>query len=362
MSLNQEELSRYARHLILTEIGIAGQEKLKQAKILCIGAGGLGSASISYLSAAGIGTLGIVDADHVELSNLQRQIIHGHSNIGQLKVLSAEQWIKNNNKEVKVEVYPQRLTAENALNIISHYDLVIDGTDNVESRYLINDTCYFAKKPNIHASIFRFDGQLSVFCTQNGPCYRCLFPEIPAQDAAISNCREAGVLGVLPGLLGVMQATEALKLIIGCGKPLINRLLTVNALEMQYNTLALSRNPACALCGENPGIKTIQSIKAIQANHAIDVARLRREIEKNPDLKLLDVREPFELKTLKPIENALHIPLNIIPDNLDRIPRNETFIVYCKSGGRAHQAVLLLREQGFDCLNLLGGMEAWHAR
>lgn len=361
MLLNQEELSRYARHLCLPEIGITGQEKLKQAKILCIGAGGLGSAAISYLTAAGIGFLGIMDSDCVELSNLQRQIIHGYPNIGQLKVISAQQWIKNNNPQVQVKIYPERLTAKNAQHIIADYDLIIDGTDNFASRYLINDACYFAKKPNIHASIYRFEGQISVFCAQNGPCYRCLFPVIPPADA-IPNCSEAGVLGVLPGLLGLMQATEALKLIIGCGQPMINRLLTVNALEMQFNNLDLLKNPACLLCGENPSIKTVENICATPTKHAIDVPCLRRKMAMNPGLKLLDVREPFELQTLKPIEHAINIPLNTLSNHLDLIPRNESFIVYCKSGVRSYQAVRFLREHGFDCLNLLGGIEAWNAR
>lgn len=369
-SLNQEELSRYARHLCLPEIGITGQEKLKQAKVLCVGAGGLGSTAISYLTAAGIGTLGIVDPDRVEMSNLQRQIIHSHPNIGQLKVHSAQQWIKNNNPQVQVKVYPERLTAENAQHIISEYDLVIDGTDNFESRYVINDACYFTNKPDIHASIYRFEGLMSVFCVQNGPCYRCLFPIMPPPNA-IPSCSEAGVLGVLPGLLGLMQATEALKLIIGFGQPMLNRLLTVNALDMQFNTLALAKNPDCLLCGENPSIKTVETVETIktvesilvtQTNHAIDVTCLLSKMSMNPSLMLFDVRDPFELQILKPIENAVHIPLNTLPDHLDLIPRNETFIVYCKSGRRSHLAVQFLREHGFECLNLLGGIEAWHAR
>ena len=361
MIFNQQELARYARHFSLAEIGMHGQEKLKQAKILCVGAGGLGSAAISYLAAAGIGTLGIVDDDVVELSNLQRQIIHGYSDIGKAKVLSAQQWINNNNPEVKVELYQQRLTPNLAASIIPHYDLVIDGTDNFASRYLINDACYFAKKPNIHASIFRFDGQISVFCTENGACYRCLFPEIPEKDA-IPNCAQAGVLGVLPGLLGVMQATEALKLIVGCGNPLINRLLTVNALEMQFNTFALSKNPQCTLCGENPSIKELSMMNTTlpPAESEIDVNSLRQRLEQNLPLKLFDVREPFELLVKEPIENAINIPLNDIPNNLDIFPKNEVFVVYCKSGIRSHHAVLYLRDLGFDCLNLLGGIEAWH--
>jgi len=363
MSLCQEEFQRYARHLNLSEIGIEGQEKLKQAKVLCVGAGGLGSAAISYLTAAGIGTLGIVDDDIVELSNLQRQIIHGQANIGQQKVLSAYQWIKDNNPHVNVVLYQQRLTTENALRIISQYDIVIDGTDNFESRYLINDACYFAKKPNVHASIFRFEGQISVFCDYLGPCYRCLFPEIPPQNL-IPNCAEAGVLGVLPGLLGVMQATEALKLILSCGNSLINRLLTVNVLTMEFNTLITPKNPTCALCGDNPSIKTVEMIMSTcdktQPDYVINVAMLRKQLEENPHMKLFDVREPIELITVEPIENAVNIPLQRTPDNLDKFPRNETFIVYCKSGIRSHHAVMFLREQGFDCKNLLGGIDAWH--
>jgi rhodanese-related sulfurtransferase len=240
--------------------------------------------------------------------------------------------------------------------------VIIDGTDNFASRYLINDACFFAKKSNIHASILQFSGQISVFCSPSGPCYRCLFPSQPPADA-IPNCAEGGVFGVLPGLLGVMQATEALKIIVGCGEPLINRLLNVNTLNMEFDLFSLNRNPDCALCGDNPTIKTLQMLtptcKTSLPDHNIDAITLRQQLQQNPDLVLIDVREPYELEIISAIGNAINIPLNTLPDNLNKLPRTAPFVVYCKSGGRSLHATQFLREQGFDCQNLSGGIEKW---
>jgi molybdopterin/thiamine biosynthesis adenylyltransferase/rhodanese-related sulfurtransferase len=356
MNLTIEEEKRYARHINLPEVGLEGQVKIKSAKVLCVGAGGLGSPIISYLTAAGVGTLGIIDDDVVDLSNLQRQIIHNPAQIGQPKVLSAAQWIKDNNPHVNVITYQEKLTTENALDIISQFDITIDCTDNFVSRYLINDACFFVNKPNIQASILRFDGQVAIYGMENGPCYRCLFPEIPPQNA-VPNCAEGGVFGVLPGLLGIIQATEALKLIIGFGETLMNRLLCVNTLTMEFNTFVLSRNPECALCGDNPSIKNLKP--SIQKNETIDVISLANELKHNPNLLLVDVREPFELLKTQPIANAINIPLNSIPDHIEQFPRDEVFVVYCKSGMRSEYAVTFLRNQGFNCQNLIGGIDAW---
>ena len=356
MTLTELEQKRYSRHISLPEIGLVGQQKLKQAKVLCVGAGGLGSSVISYLTAAGVGTIGIIDDDIVDLSNLQRQIIHHPASVGQPKVISAANWIKENNPHITVIVFQEKLTASNALNIIPEFDITIDCTDNFSSRYLINDACFLTKKPNIQASVLRFDGQVSIFGMPNGPCYRCLFPAMPTTNA-IPNCAESGVLGVLPGLLGIIQATEALKLIMGFGETLANRLLCVNTLTMEFNTFKLSRNPDCVLCGDNPKIKNLKI--HTKNEDAIDVASLRDELRKQPNLMLLDVREPFELLLTAPIANAINIPLNNIPDHLEQLPRSETFIIYCKSGFRSEYAVTFLRKQGYDCLNLLGGIEAW---
>lgn len=362
MPLNQEELQRYTRHFSLSEVGITGQKKIQQAKVLCVGAGGLGSPVIAYLSAAGVGTLGIIDHDVVDISNLQRQIIHNTFSIGQPKVLSAARWVKENNPHVKVITYQESLNTDNALTIIPQYDAIIDGTDNFASHYLINDACFFAKKPYIYASILQFSGQISVFCSPKGPCYRCLFPSMPPADA-VPNCAEGGVFGVLPGLLGVMQATEALKVIVGCGEPLINRLLSVNTLNMEFDLFSFSRNPDCALCGDNPTITTLQmstpTCKTLLPEHNIDATTLRQQLQENPDLVLIDVREPYELAIIDGIDNAINIPLNTLPDNLNKLPRTTPFVVYCKSGSRSLHATKFLREQGFDCQNLSGGIEKW---
>ncbi len=365
VKVNPDAVQRYSRHLSLPEVGPAGQAKIRQAKVLCVGAGGLGTPVITYLTAAGIGELGIIDPDRVELSNLQRQTIFETATIGELKVVSAERWINHHNPDVRVVTYQQRLNADNALDIISQYDIIIDGTDNFSSRYLINDACHFAGKPNIQASIFQFKGQISIFCTPQGPCYRCLFPEIPAKDA-IPDCATGGVLGVLPGLFGVMQATEALKLIIGCGEPLIHRLLTVNTLNMSFKTIHIGKNPDCALCGQHPTITQLEEIMHTchhhpqPSQHAIDAATLRAQLQQNPHLKLIDVREPFELLETGIIGNAVNIPLNTLPDHLGKLSKEEHYIVYCRSGGRSGRAVAFLRDLGYACTNLTGGITGFN--
>ncbi len=360
-----EESARYARHLILPEIGPAGQARLKQARVLLVGAGGLGSPAALYLAAAGVGTLGLVDFDRVDASNLQRQILHGTPDVGRPKLDSARDRLHAINPHVRFVPHPERLTAANALALLAGYDLVLDGTDNFATRYLVNDACALLGKPNVYGSVFRFEGQASVFWAARGPCYRCLYPE-PPPPGAVPSCAEGGVLGVLPGLIGVLQATEAIKLITGAGQPLLGRLLVYDALPMTFRTLTLRKDPACPLCGERPTITALQDYEqlcgtATPERSPMDITP--RDLKQNLDAGrkpvLLDVREPVEWN-LGHLPGATWIPLGDLPARVGELSRDADIVCYCKAGGRSARALQFLKAQGFTRVrNLAGGILAW---
>ena len=366
-ALTPEELRRYARHLILPEVGPEGQEKLKRARVLCVGAGGLGSPLVLYLAAAGVGTLGVVDFDAVDASNLQRQILHGSGDVGRSKLASAAERVAAVNPNVRFVPYETRLSSENALAILRDYDVVADGTDNFPTRYLVNDACVLLGKPNVYASIFRFEGQASVFWAKDGPCYRCLYPE-PPPPGLVPSCAEGGVLGILPGLLGTIQATETLKLLLGVGAPLVGRLLLVDALGMRFRELRLRKSPECAVCGEHPTVTRLVDyedfcgVAAPAAGGdagAITPAELKRRLDAGEDLVLLDVREPRETR-INALPGAVEIPLGQIPSQMHRLRRDSEIVAYCKTGARSARATELLREAGFGRVrNLEGGIDRW---
>jgi molybdopterin/thiamine biosynthesis adenylyltransferase/rhodanese-related sulfurtransferase len=362
--LSALERTRYSRHIILPEVGLEGQRKLKAASVLVVGAGGLGSPVSLYLAAAGVGTIGLVDFDEVDLSNLQRQILHGVDDVGSKKLDSAKKRLSALNPEVHVRPHGERLSAENVSALISQYDLVIDGTDNFSTRYLINDACVLAKKANVYGSIYRFEGQASVFLPYEGPCYRCIFPEPPPPEA-VPNCAEGGVLGVLAGLVGTIQATEAIKLILGLGTGLVGRLLLYDALDMRFDSLKLPRNSNCPLCGDQPTIKTVQEIVVQCATtNGAGVKEMRtaeaasRMAEARP-VVLLDVRNPEEYE-LCHIGGCVFIPLKELEDRINELdPKVET-ITYCKSGVRSKKAADILMNRGFaDVKSMQGGILAW---
>lgn len=378
MSLTNEQIKRYSRHLIMPEVGVDGQEKLAAASVLCIGAGGLGSPLALYLAAAGVGHLGILDFDVVDFSNLQRQIIHGEDTIGELKVESARDRILKLNSDVKVTTYNEMLSSENAMEIIKDYDIVVDGTDNFATRYLINDACVLLGKPNVYGSIFRFEGQVSVFDAKHGPCYRCLYPE-PPPPGLVPSCAEGGVLGILPGVIGTLQAAETVKLIIKQGTPLIGRLLFLDVLEMQPREMKLRKDPGCPLCGPNATIKELIDYEVFcgigrgelgqEETTGIDEpAAFVTEIsledfsairDNGSEVVILDVREYHEHEICN-IEESLLIPLGELPDRLDELNENDEIIVHCHHGGRSMRAVHFLQEQGFkNVKNLQGGIDAW---
>ena len=370
MPLTNEQIQRYSRHLIMPEVGVEGQEKLLNAKILLIGAGGLGSPLGLYLSAAGAGTLGLVDFDLVDFSNLQRQVIHGTENVGQPKVESARARILSINPEVKVNVYSTRLTRENTLDILRDYDVVIDGTDNFPTRYLVNDACVFLKKPLVYGSIFRFDGQATVFKTPEGPCYRCLYPE-PPPPGMVPSCAEGGVLGILPGIIGVMQATEAIKLILGKGEPLVGRLVLFNAMEMRFREVKLRKDPDCPVCGKNPTIKELIDYEQFcglaggngSSSADIDeitVKELKDIIDnRGSKVQVIDVREPEEYDIVHLPRSKL-IPLGTLKERLNELDTADEIYVHCKMGGRSAKAVRILKEFGFKkARNVKGGIDAW---
>jgi len=377
ITLTPEELRRYNRHLILPEVGLEGQKKLKAASVLLVGAGGLGSPLALYLAAAGVGRLGLVDFDVVDETNLQRQVLHGTKDVGRPKLESARDRIRDINPYVQVDLYETRLTSENALDIIKEYDLVADGTDNFPTRYLVNDACVLAGKPNVYASIFRFEGQVSVFGTPDGPCYRCLYPE-PPPPGLVPSCAEGGVLGVLPGLVGTIQATEVIKMILGIGTPLIGRLLLVDALHMQFRTLKVRKNPECPICGEHRTIHELIDYEqfcglpsrngeaaAQQATETevpeITVHELKARLERGDRPVILDVRKPHEVQ-IASIGHDLLIPDDELPERLSELEpyRDREIVVYCRSGARSARATKLLREAGFrDVKNLKGGILAW---
>jgi adenylyltransferase/sulfurtransferase len=369
--LTTDELSRYSRHLILPEVGEDGQRKLKAARVLCVGTGGLGSPLALYLAAAGIGTLGLVDFDVVDASNLQRQIIHSTADIGRKKLDSAEEKLKALNPSLKVVKYDTLLSSANALDILKDYDVIADGTDNFPTRYLVNDACVLLGKPNAYGSIFRFEGQASVFGAKDGPCYRCLYPE-PPPPGLVPSCAEGGVLGILPGLVGVIQATETIKLILGIGEPLIGRLLLVDALNMRFRQLKLRKNPECPICGEHPtvtklidyqqfcGIEPESERKSTMKNGIPQVSPkdLKRRIDAGEDLFILDVREPFEYQIAN-IGGTL-IPQNDVAGRIGELDRNREIVVHCKAGGRSQKIAEYLNQSGFTKVsNLAGGILAW---
>jgi adenylyltransferase/sulfurtransferase len=366
-SLTNEELQRYSRHLILPEVGVEGQIKLKESKVLLVGTGGLGAPLALYLSAAGVGTLGLVDFDTVDASNLQRQVIHGTSDIGRKKIDSAEDSIRELNPNVRVVRHEVALTSENAMGIIADYDVVADGTDNFPTRYLVNDACVLLGKPNAYGSIFRFDGQASVFAHEDGPCYRCLYPE-PPPPGLVPSCAEGGVLGILPGVIGLIQATEVVKLILGAGETLKGRLLLYDALNMRFRELKLRRNAECPVCGENRTITKLIDYQEFcgmpKANAPLESGEILPDdvngmIARGDEFILLDVREPHEHQA-RNIPQARLIPLGTLPAQLGSIDKSKQIVVHCKAGIRSAKACTLLRENGFrNVLNVKGGIDAW---
>jgi adenylyltransferase/sulfurtransferase len=368
-TLTNEEVLRYSRHLILPDVGVDGQRKLKAGRILLIGAGGLGSPLALYLAAAGVGTLGLVDFDVVDVSNLQRQVLHGTKDIGRPKLESARERIHDVNPHVHVEPYETRLTSENALDIIRDYDVVIDGTDNFATRYLTNDACVLLGKPNVYGSIFRFEGQASVFALEEGPCYRCLFPE-PPPPGLVPSCAEGGVLGVLPGLVGTIQATEGIKLILGVGESLVGRLLLIDALSMRFRTVRLRKDPNCPACGTHEITELIDydqfcgvapEVTVASANEIPEITptELADRIRRGDDIDLIDVREPHELNIAR-IPNVRLIPLGTLAAALPSLDSSREAVVICRTGARSGRAVQQLRAAGFRRVwNLAGGIHRW---
>lgn len=373
--LTNDEVRRYSRHLIMPEVGVEGQRKLKAARVLCIGAGGLGSPASLYLAAAGVGTLGLVDFDTVDFSNLQRQILFSTNDVGRPKLRAASDRLQGLNPNIRVVRHETMLNSSNALEIFKDYDIIVDGADNFPTRYLVNDACVLLGKPNVYGSIFRFDGQISIFATKNGPCYRCLYPE-PPPPGLVPSCAEGGVLGVLPGVVGTIQATEAIKLILGAGDPLIGRLLLFDALQMKFRTLKLQKDRECPVCGEHPTVTKLidyeQFCGITPATRAADKGDVDAAFETNvEDLKahldkgdvwLLDVREPREFEIAR-IPGSTLIPLGELPKRLSEVPTDQDVIVHCKSGVRSAKAVNLLRENGYTRVkNLKGGILDWIAK
>ena len=361
--LTAEERIRYSRHLTMPEVGAEGQARLKAARVLCIGAGGLGSPAALYLAAAGVGKLGLVDFDDVDLSNLQRQILHGTKDVGRLKLDSAHDRLHDLNPNVEIVRHECRFARDTAPALVAEYDVVVDGCDNFPTRYLSNDMCVWAKKPNVYGSVFRFEGQSTVFAPHlSGPCYRCLFPE-PPPAGSVPNCAEAGVLGVLPGIIGLIQAIEAIKLILGAGDSLAGRLLHFDALKMKFREFSLRRDPQCPVCGETPSITEpidYEGFCGIATDvPAISVRELKRRLDAREPVQLLDVREPFEAEVAR-IDGAELIPLRQLSDRLEELDRSAYTVVHCHTGMRSAQAVQFLRSNGFsNVFNLTGGIDAW---
>jgi sulfur-carrier protein adenylyltransferase/sulfurtransferase len=376
-TLNKDEILRYSRHLILPEVGMEGQLKLKNAKVLMVGAGGLGAPLGLYLAASGVGRVGIVDFDVVDYTNLQRQVIHGTKDVGRKKLDSAADSMLDINPYMTVDKFDTAITSENALDIIKDYDMVVDGTDNFPTRYLINDACVLLKKPNVYGSIFRFEGQATIFAYPGGPCYRCLYPE-PPPPGLVPSCAEGGVLGILPGTIGLIQATEAVKLILGVGESLVGRLLLYDALAMRFRELKLRRNPECPVCGDNPSIHElidyhqfcgvpnpaeVHPVTEQQAGYMsdteIDAVALKARLDRGDKFQFIDVREPNEYQ-IASIPGAKLIPLGDVPKRVGELDPNTEVIVHCKMGGRSAKACDFLRQSGFkNVKNMLGGITAW---
>lgn len=375
IEFSNDEIARYSRHLIMPEVTLEGQKKLKAARVLCIGTGGLGSPIALYLAAAGVGTLGLIDFDVVDYSNLQRQILHGTKDVGRKKLNSARDRIKDVNPNVNVVLHDAMFRSDNAIEIVEGYDIVIDGTDNFPTRYLSNDVCVFLKKPNIYGSIFRFDGQATVFAPHlGGPCYRCLYPE-PPPPGMVPSCAEGGVLGVLPGVVGVIQAIEAVKLIVGIGDPLIGRLVSFDALKMKFREFKIRKDPSCPVCGEHPTITELIDyeqfcgIPQAQAEEEaeppvpeITVESLKERLDRKDKFVLLDVREPFEWDIAR-IPGAKLIPLGELPSRMSELDSADEILIHCKSGVRSAKALRQLQKAGFGKLaNVEGGILAWADR
>jgi molybdopterin/thiamine biosynthesis adenylyltransferase/rhodanese-related sulfurtransferase len=373
-TLSQSEVLRYSRHLIIPEVGKQGQEKLKHAKVLLVGTGGLGSPLALYLAAAGVGTIGLVDFDVVDETNLQRQVLHGTSDVGRPKLESARDRLHDINPHVQVQLHAERLTSENALRILADYDVIADGTDNFPTRYLVNDACVLLGKPNVYGSIFRFEGQVSVFAAENGPCYRCLFRE-PPPPGLVPSCAEGGVLGVLPGIVGSLQALEVLKLVLGVGEPLIGRLQLFDGLKFRWRELRIRKNPACPVCGDQPSIHSLIDyeefcgVKQAQADEArtyksirhITARELQERLRHGDAITIIDVREPHEWDIVNLSQyGARLVPLGELPDRLADINVTGDVVVHCKSGGRSAKAAQQLRAAGLERVwNLEGGIIAW---
>jgi len=369
--ISREEILRYSRHLLIPEVGMEGQRKLKAASVLVVGTGGLGSPVALYLAAAGVGHLGLVDFDVVDRTNLQRQVIHGTSTVGMLKVESAKQRLLDLNPDIQVDVYNEPFNSQNARRIAADYDIILDGTDNFPTRYLTNDLCVLTGKPNVYGSIFRFDGQVSVFDARRGPCYRCLFPE-PPPPGLVPSCAEGGVLGILPGTIGTLQATEALKLILGIGDPMIGRLLLYNALDSSFDFVKLRKNPNCKVCGDNPTVTDLidyyEFCGVPGLNHDegsagegwdITATELADRLHEKAAPMLLDVREPHELE-ISHLEGAKLIPLGQLAARLSELDTAQDMVVFCKGGTRSARALELLISAGFRKVkNLQGGINAW---
>ncbi|GBC94578.1 putative adenylyltransferase/sulfurtransferase MoeZ [bacterium HR16] len=369
VALDNEEILRYSRHLILPDVAMEGQLKLKAAKVLCVGAGGLGSPLALYLAAAGVGTIGLVDFDVVDLTNLQRQVLYTTTDVGRPKLEVAKERLQAMNPHIEVRTYETRLTRDNALDILADYDIVVDGTDNFATRYLVNDACVLLGKPNVYGSIFRFEGQASVFYAKEGPCYRCLYPE-PPPPGLVPSCAEGGVLGVLPGVVGTIQAMETIKLILGKGEPLIGRLLLFNALKMQFRELKLRKNPNCPVCGERPiirelidydefcGVRGVEEAPA-EVVEEITPTELKRRLDAGENIFLLDVREPVEWQICR-LDGAVLMPMNTVPARMHELDSAKEMVVYCRSGKRSAQIVAFLKAAGFRKVkNLRGGILQW---
>jgi len=368
--LSNDEIARYSRHLILPEVGMDGQAKLKKAKVAMIGAGGLGAPLGLYLAAAGVGRIGIVDFDVVDASNLQRQVIHGTADIGRKKLDSAADRMHDINPNVRIDKFDAGLTSENAMEILRDYDVVVDGTDNFPTRYLVNDACVLLKKPNVYGSIFRFEGQATVFAYEDGPCYRCLYSE-PPPPGLVPSCAEGGVLGILPGIIGLIQATEAAKIILGIGETLKGRLLLYDALGMRFRELKLRRDPDCPVCGDHPtitklidyqefcGIRPMSTQPAAAGSGVIDPVEVKQKQDRGEKFELIDVREPHEYQIAR-IPGAKLIPLGELPKRLSELNKNAEIVAHCKMGGRSQQAVDLMKQNGFtNVRNMTGGITAW---
>jgi sulfur-carrier protein adenylyltransferase/sulfurtransferase len=377
--LTREELARYARHTILPDVGVEGQRRLKDARVLCVGAGGLGSPAAMYLAAAGVGVLGVVDADDVDASNLQRQILHGTADLGRPKVASARERLRAVNPNVAIETHHVLLTSSNALDILGRYDVVIDGSDNFPTRYLVNDACVLLGKPDAFGAVFRFEGQVSVFAARNGPCYRCVFPEPPPPDL-VPSCAEAGVLGVLPGVIGTIQATEVIKLILGIGESLVGRLVVYDALGMTFREMTIQKDPGCPVCGAHPTIRALVDYDAFCGlapksaeeepapavppvlSPVITVQELKTRMDKGDRPFLLDVREKFEHELVR-LEDDLLIPLGDLVARQHELDPDREIVVYCHHGTRSGKATALLRRQGFPrARNLRGGIAEWASK